>query len=380
MSVSETTEKHLDASNRQLWLKGLAAIEQNNEAYAASLILPVVQANPHFLKGRKTLRKCQGAATAEQGSGGSKVFGLSIGGKSKSASREAKSLAKKDPTAALATIEAELGEDPNSPDLNDLLHDCAAKLGMITTAEFALETVHSSAPENTKLLHKLATYYIGTLKFAEAAKVYKTISQHHPTDSEAIKGEKDCMAKASMQASTTTATDGSLNLKVRDDSLRIELEQKSRTGLTKEQLHERRDALIAIYTADQQNLANVKELAETYEKLDDFTNAHTFFAWAYQLSENDKTIQGKAFEMKQKSDKLQVTAIEQALEADPDNIELQTQLAEFKKSSLEERIADCEGRVDQNPTDGLLRYDLGKAYFEAGRHGEAIPHYRINCP
>lgn len=373
-SIPETTESTLEANDRQLWLKALSSIQQNNEAYAVNLLLPVVTNNPGFLEARKTLRKCQAVAAGSKSSGGTKVFGLSIGGGSKGASSKTKSLAKKDPTTALGEIEKELGDDPHNAELNDLIHDCAAALGMIGTAEFALETVHKHAPSNTKILHKLASFYVASKKFTEAAKVYQTIAKEDPTDSTAVKGEKDCMAKASMQSSTETAADGSVNLKMRDDSLRVELEKQSKTGLTKEQLGERRDQLIAAYNQNQNDLGTVQSLAETYEQLDDFPNAYTFYSWAYQLSENDKTIQNKASDMKSKADKINIEAVESALAADPTNADLQAQLKELKSSTLAERIADCEARVEQNPTDGLLRYDLGKAYYEAERFGDAIPH------
>jgi len=373
-SIPEISDSQLQANDRQLWLKALSSIQQSNEAYAVNLILPVVTNNPGFLEARKTLRKCQAIAIGGKESSGTKVFGLTIGGGSKGASSKTKSLAKKDPQAALTEIEKELSEDPHNPELNELLHDCAASLGMVNTAEFALETVHKHAPENTKTLHKLANFYLSIKKFTEAAKVYQTIAKEDPSDSAAVKGEKDCMAKASMQSSTETTADGSVNLKMRDDSLRVELEKQSRTGLTKEQLVERRDQLLGAYSQNQNDLGTVKSLAETYEQLDDFQNSHSFYAWAYQLSENDKTIESKALDMKAKLEELNIQSLQDALAADPDNTDLQAQLQQLKANTLEERIKDCEARVEQNPTDGVLRYDLGKAYYDAGRFGDAIPH------
>jgi len=94
-SIPETTESTLEANDRQLWLKALSSIQQNNEAYAVNLLLPVVTNNPGFLEARKTLRKCQAVAAGSKSSGGTKVFGLSIGGGSKGASSKTKSLAKR---------------------------------------------------------------------------------------------------------------------------------------------------------------------------------------------------------------------------------------------------------------------------------------------
>ena len=371
--IPDITELELDETNRQYWHKALSAIQQNNHGYAIQLIMPVLASFPGFIHGREVLRKCQ-VYLVGNSKGGTKVFGMQIGGKGKSASASTKKLAKTNPKAALVEIEKELSEDPDSADLNNLLHDCAIQLGMHSTAEFALETIHEVAPKHTKLLHKLADYYIKNQKFTQAAKVYSTISRVDPTDSSAIKGEKDCMAKASMAINTRTAADGSLNIKIKDDAERIALEKKSRAGLTKGQLIERRDDLVRQYQEDQNNLTVVKVLAETYEQLDDFASAYTFFSWAYSISEKDQTLITKASEMKSKADKQVISELEAQLANDPENEELKAQIKELSAASIQERIDEYKFRIEQNPTDTELHYELGRAYFDAEMFGEAIPH------
>ena len=369
--VTEITQQELDAKNRELWLKAMTALQGNNHKFASHLILPVVQENPGFLEGRQTLRKCQAAVVGgDTNSGGSKFFGISRGGGGAKASSKLKSLAKKDPVAAMAEIEKELSNDPFSTELNDLLHLCAIQIGSISTAEFALETIHEYRPQEVKYLHKLAQYYIGDNKFEQAAKVFSTITKQDPACSIAIKGEKDCMAKASMLGSTNAAG----GLKMKDDAERVKLEKAAKTGLTKDQLAERRDELLLAYQANQHDLNTARDLGDVYERLDDFPHAYQFYSWAFQLSDSDSTLQGKADAMKQKTYKIQMKQLEDALAVDPNNEELLAQLTELKQSSAAERIVECEARVDENPTDGVLRYDLGKAYFDAGQPENAIPH------
>ena len=66
-----------------------------------------------------------------------------------------------------------------------------------------------------------------------------------------------------------------------------ELEKASRTGLTRDQLEERRDKVIEKYNMDPNHLATVKDLAGIYEQLEDWHNAHTFYSWAHSLSNGD---------------------------------------------------------------------------------------------
>ena len=370
-TIAEITEIDLSPQDKTLWLKALSAVQLNNQAYAVNLILPVVQKNPGFLEGRSLLRKCQAVSADDTSSSGTTVFGIKMGGKA--VSSKIKSLVKKSPIEALGEIEKELCKDPFNPGLNNILHDCAAQLAMIGTAEFALETIHQHRPENTKVLHKLASFYMGEKKFIKAAGVYHTISKEDPTDSIAIKGEKDCMAKSSMME-ITTSEGGVQNLRMRDDSLRKKLEKESKTGLTKDQLIERRDALMVKYTEDQNDFPTVMRLAETYESLGDYSDSFAFYNWAFELSENDNTILSRADAMKTKANTQEVITLEEALALDPANTELETRLTDVKQRASQERIAECEARVKENPTDGLLRYELGKAYFDSGMADEAIPH------
>ena len=44
------------------------------------------------------------------------------------------------------------------------------------------------------------------------------------------------------------------------------------------------------------------------------------------------------------------------------------------KSRTSEQVKEAQQRVDRNPTDPQIRYELGLALYNAGKHSEAIPH------
>ena len=152
------------------------------------------------------------------------------------------------------------------------------------------------------------------------------------------------------------------------------MEKASRTALTKDQLQERAAELVVQYQANANDLAVVKQLANTYEQLEEWTNAHQFYDWAHQLSEGDVALKGKAEAMKDQAADEYIRQVKVAAEADPDNEELQAQLAEISADRLKERVQECEERVKANPTDPKMRFDLGTAYYDAGEYSEAIPH------
>jgi tetratricopeptide (TPR) repeat protein len=281
--------------------------------------------------------------------------------------------AKKDPLETLVLIEKELEKDPLNDALNELLFDICVKLEFFETAAFSLETVRSGNPENAKMLHKLATFYITREKPTLATEVYNDIIKHHPTDGAAIKGSKDASARASMQKQKWDENADMRSL-MRDSAEVEELEKASRTGLTTEQLIERRDKTIEKYNANPNHLITVKELAGIYEQLEDWHNAQTFYTWAHSLSSGDVALATKAFVMNDRALEADLKALEAGVAADPDNQELRDALHARRTERLADQILECQRRVDQNPTDPQLRYELGNALYNSGDYSAAILH------
>ncbi|MGJ8633207.1 MAG: tetratricopeptide repeat protein [Luteolibacter sp.] len=368
--MSEITENDLTANIKPLWLKALSAVQMNNLDYAVSLLQAVLKDAPGFLEGRKILRKCELQLTG--GAGGKKkgLFGMSGGGMG---TMKLASQAKKDPAGTLHLIEKELEKDPLSDQANDLLFETAIKLELFDTAAFALETIREHNPENVKTLHKLAEHYLSRDMPTQASDVYTDIIKQVPTDSVAVKGAKDASAKASMQKARWDENTSMRDL-MKDAEANEELEKAGRTGLTREQLEMRRDKVVEKYNVDPNNLGVAKELAGIYEQLEDWTNAYTFYNWAHSLSKGDVALETKASEMHDKALEAEMTALEAGLAADPENEELKARFNERKQERLAEQVAEATKRIDQNPTDPQLRFELGQALYQSGDFTGAIPH------
>ena len=368
--MPEITEAELPSNSRALWIKAVSAVQANNHGYAVKIIQSVLKDAPGFVEGRKVLRKCEGIVT-----GGPKKKGGLFGMKSSGGLGNMKlaGQVKKAPDAAVLAIEAELEKDPYNPELNDLLHDAFVNLGLNESAAFALETVRQGHPEQVKLLHKLAEFYIAQEKGEKAAEVYRDILKTDPTDSAAIKGEKDSTARASMQ-SQRWSEDASMKDLMRNREEFEDIEKKNRTGLTREQLEERRDELAHKYAADQNNLAVVKDLAGVYERLEDWANAASFYEWAFSLSNGDVALRNKTDLMKDRVREAEMAALEERAKENPDDPEVVAMLNERRRARLTEAIDEAKRRVEQNPTDPVMRYELGKALYEAGEFSDAIPH------
>jgi len=161
---------------------------------------------------------------------------------------------------------------------------------------------------------------------------------------------------------------------MRDAEANEELEKASRSGITRDQLEDRRDKVIEKYNADPQNLGTSKELAGIYEQLEDWANSYTFYNWAHSLSNGDIALATKSALMRDRALEAELKALEEGIAADPENEELKAQLAERRKQRLAEQVEEAKKRVEQNPTDPQLRFELGYALYRSGDHTGAIPH------
>ncbi len=364
--MPEITEKELSPKLKPLWLKAISAVQTNQLPYGISLLQGLLKDCPGFVEGRKMLRKCELQVTGNT----RKKAGFFGGGMGV---MKLQGQAKKDPEGTLPLVEKELEKDPLNDQANDLLFDICVKLEFFETASFALETVRKGNPENAKLLHKLAEFYITHDEPNSAIEVYNDIVKHHPTDGSAIKGSKDASARASMKKQKWDETADMKSL-MRNSAENEELEKASRTGLTRDQLEDRRDKIIDKYNEDPNQLNVVKDLAGIYEQLEDWHNAHAFYTWAHTLSNGDVALATKASAMSDRAIESDMKQLEAAVALDPGNADLKAALDVRKAERLAQKVQEAQKRVEQNPTDPQLRYELGNALYEAGDLSAAIPH------
>ena len=326
------TEEQLDPKQVTLFLKAQSAIELSNYDYALSILHNILKEEPCFLKGREILRAAQGARWRTSGKKGKSLLS---GGMLK-----VKNKIKKDPLGAIEDIEKKLDSDPYNVEANTLFYEAFMALGIPEVATFGLETIREGHPSNSKNLHKLGDHYLAQGDGTEAALIYEQIVESDPSDGEARKKSKDASAQATMA--------------------------KGGWGLAD---------LGAQYSEDPQNLDVVKKIADLYERLEDWENSASYYEYAFSLSESDETLQRKAEDAKDNLRAQKIKNLESDIEVGGDGVEdKKAQLDELRNASIEQQIKESEIRVERNPTDPQLRFDLGSHLFTAGQYREAIPH------
>jgi len=368
--VKDDVRQHQLAANLgKLYLKAESAMELRNWSYAVSLIQAILVKEPGFLDGRKRLRIA--AVKENEGKRGVKMGGEAL------KVMKLQSQVKKDPLGVMVQLEKDvLASDPYNPQGNELLYEAASAAGLYSTAGFALETVISGDPENLKFYHKLGDFYMAREIYDKASEIFGKIVDKNRSDLEATKKYKDATARGSI-ASQKWDSEGDWRDLLKDKDASKDLESKGRAAMTPEMLQAQADALAAEYAQDQNNLEVTKRLANTYEELEQFETALSFYEWAFHLSSNDPALEKKVAAIRETVNKNHLEALQRFVDENPEHPDIEQyrqQLIEAEKSQIDTLIAESRERVDRNPTDNELRYELGSRLFRATQYREAIQH------
>ncbi len=368
----DVRQSELAPNLNKLFLKAESAMEVRNWSYAVSLLQAILTKEPGFLEGRKRLR--MSAVKDNEGKRGLKMGGESL------KVMKLQTQVKKDPLKVIELLEKEVfATDPYNAQGNELLYEAAAAAGLHSTAGFALQTVIDGDPENIKFYHKLGDFYMSRDVFDKAAEIFGRIVEKNRSDLEATKKYKDATARGSI-ASQKWDSSGDWRDLLKDKDQAKELESKGRAAMTPEMLQAQADQLSAEYAADPNNLDISKRLASTYEQLEQFETSLQFYEWALHLSNNDPSLEKKVASIREIVNRAYLDSLRQFVDENPGHPDIEQyrqQLQEVERGQMETLIAESKERVDRNPTDNELRFELGSRLFAAGQFREAIQHLQM---
>jgi tetratricopeptide (TPR) repeat protein len=370
------TDKELSAEKRALWLKALSAVELRNYGYAISLISNVIKEFPGFLEGRKVLRRTEIAATK-----GRKSFlsGLST------ASLKGGGMIKKDPLAAMELAEKTLESDPYNAQANHLLKDAAKAAEYPEIAAFALETVVEGNPKDTKVMHELAEHYLSMGRADKAVDAYTRITTINPQDLVALKRSKDASAQASMNKGGWEKAQSYRDL-IKDKDEVKSLEEKGRVMRDIDMIENQLAELQPQWEQDQSNVDLTKKIVKLWDerfeqKQDDESLDGAIWYYDYLnnlLTGSDPAVTRKLSDFHLKRTEMQIKQYEDWLASDgaeehPDFPQVRDQLETLKQQKAATLIDEAKRRVERNPTDLQLRFELGERLLASGNFNDAVP-------
>jgi len=128
-------KKELNETQRNLWLKAVAAVELRNLGYAISLLQEILKQEPQFLTGRQLLRRTE---VAKNKSTKRSFFNIST---APIAVMKAQREIKKDPKRAVEMLEKVLEDEPYNRQANLALKEAATAATWPEIGVFALPHV-----------------------------------------------------------------------------------------------------------------------------------------------------------------------------------------------------------------------------------------------
>src|SRR6266849_1627711 len=362
------TEKELSEAQHSHWLKAVAAIELRNFGYAISLLQGILKQEPEFLTGRQLLRR---AEVAKQKAGKKSFFNIST------AAIKAQREIKRRPQGAVETVAKKKKEEPNHRQANLALKEAAVAAGWPEIGVFALRTLLEENPRDVKLLRELGQLYHQTGQSDDEVEVYNRITEIDPLDAAALRLGKDASARASMSTGGWTQAESYREL-IKDKDVAISLEQQSRMQLTGEALDQQIAELQTLQQSQPQNVDLARRLGALCEQKDDIESAIKWYQRAVELTgSSDAGLIRKLSNLKMRGAEREIAAHEEFLaghrEKDAAHAKKTEALQAAKKKRAGILIEEVKKRLERNPTDLQLRFELGEHFVSAQRFREAVP-------
>jgi len=365
------TEKELSETQRSHWLKAVAAIELRNFGYAISLLQAILRQEPQFLTGRQLLRR---AEVTKRKSAKKGFFNISI---ASFAVMKAQREIKKDPKHAVEMLEKVLEEEPYNRQANLVLKEAAVAAGWPEIGVFALRTLLEENPRDVKVLHQLGRLHHELGEHEQEVVIYNQITAINPLDAEAIRLGKNASARASMRSGGWTQAESYRDL-IKDKEVAISLEQQSRMQLTGESLDQQIAETYARHQAEPANVDLAKRLGALNENKEDFEAAVGWYQYAVDLTKGgDPGLIRKVSDLKIKGLEREIAGHEEFLSTHDADHELYVTRSDAlkvaKKKRAEILLDDARKRLERDPTDLQLRFELGEQLANAGHFREALP-------
>ena len=365
------TEKELSETQRSHWLKAVAAIEMRNFGYAISLLQGILKQEPEFLTGRQLLRRTE---VTKNKAAKRSMFNIST---APLAVMKAQREVKKDPKRAVEMAEKILEEEPYHRQANLLLKEAAIAAGWPEIGVFALRTLLEENPRDVKVLRELGRLHHDLGQSDQEVEIYNRISDIDPLNAEALRMGKDAAARASMTTGGWTQAESYRDL-IKDKEVAVSLEQQGRMTLTGEALDQQIAETYARHQAEPNNVDLAKKLAALNEEKGDLETAASWYQYAVDLTGgSDAGLTRKVSDLRMKQSEREIAGHEEFLATHESDDEGRTgrieELTAAKKKRAEILIGEARERVERNPTDLHLRFELGEQLVHAGQFREALP-------
>jgi tetratricopeptide (TPR) repeat protein len=362
--MSEKSIDQIPFATRELFDKGVAAVEKNNLDYAVTLLMQVLRLEPGFYQAREALR-----ATQHKRSAGKRSLFKKFVGSASSLTRGQVAL-RTNPHDALLIAEEVLNDDPSNVLAHELLAKAATQAGYPKTAALSLEVALRSQPTNRQVALDLAEALCVVGNRARAEKILRDLLKTNPSDPDINQRLKNALADRTLHEGGYVQLEGgggSFRDILKDKEEARQIEQENRLVKDVDVAATLGSELETRVTQEPDNLRLLRDLADLYLKQKRFVEAiRTLELYLEKAGVQDPLIlealrDARLAEFEHRIQSLDATAPAHDAE-----------VAVLRQQRDEWILADAKRRAEANPTDLQIRYELGVLHLAAGRIGEAI--------
>ena len=369
--MAEVSEANISRRTRELFDKGLVAMERNNLPYAMDMFMAVLETEPRFLKCRKFLRAAAIRFRNETKGGKvsrllSTLYGLPMLVSGFMALRSGDAL------RALAISEKLLRTDPINMQFVRLLCKAAQRADMPEVAIHTLNVVREFYQEDMNLLRDLGDLYMEVNLPDEARKCYEAIVAVRPNDALALQALKNAMARDTMLKGgwDESAKEGSYPKEIKDvkEAEEIEADNKAvRDESNTEMLIKDTEAKLK---HEPENINYRRVLSKLYVQINRFEDA------VRVLEEGRRASGGADPQLDQAMTDIKLKQYDADITQCRENGDASGASAK-EKEKREYHFKSVQTHVGRYPNDLILRFEFGKLLYEDGQFNEAIGQFQL---
>lgn len=367
-------EKLINQIPRQLreqYEKGKSAFDRKNFDYAIAIFNEVLKKEPGFYDCREALRASQ---FAKCGGGGGFFKKMLSQGTSQPLLAKGQVELMKNAASAMATAESVLNSDPNSTAAHKLLADAAMQMELPKTAILSLEIAVKNAPKDEEIKKDLARAYSAAGQGSKAEDIFAELMRLHPNDLKLVQELKDISAQKTLTEGGYEALSsgtGSYRDILKDKDQAVQMEQESRQVKSEDVATRMLREYESRLELEPKNLKLLRNIAEIYDQQKDYDKAlESYQRIIDQEGNTDASLQKVIAETKIKRWNYAIEQIDAQAPGGPEKIkEIEAERNAFL-------MAETQARAERYPNDLIIRFELGKLYFQAGKIGEAIKEFQ----
>lgn len=367
-------DTRISKTTREYYQKGVNALKKNNYDYAIEMLLQVVQEEPLFHEARHELHRAEYEKYSSQPPSLVSLLLIKINNLIPLIMAVYyESLKQHD--KAIAFYEDLLRYDLcNSRYLNKI-YNLARKAEYTDIAIIALESMYRLDKNSSEIAQNLGRLYRDSGNIQKATFFFKRAIELDPHNQKLTKSFKDLEALHTIQSGGWDKKD-SYRSKLKDEETTQSLEKRNRlidqTGVSKEELKEKEDAL----AAGIENVANWIALIDFCIESDLLKMAHEKIADAQKRFPTDQDIKERVNAYNQRYYAASIQKTKAALKESPGDTALQEEIRTHERNLAKTNITILSGKTKLYPNDLGLKYELGLAYFDLGSFDEAIGEFQ----